>query len=78
MLGLVKRAAGEVSRATQTHIKLSTPPVNAMIEVRCSGEVPRCSNCQIHSLECQYEPARRDRLKEYDRIPIPELFTNCL
>ncbi|KAJ4992890.1 hypothetical protein SVAN01_01594 [Stagonosporopsis vannaccii] len=33
-------------------------------KVKCSGEVPRCTNCQTNSLSCVYEQARRDRLKE--------------
>jgi hypothetical protein len=35
------------------------------IEVRCSGEAPRCGSCQANDLDCVYEQARRDRLKEY-------------
>jgi hypothetical protein len=33
-------------------------------EIRCSGETPSCSNCQLISADCVYEASRRDRLKE--------------
>ncbi|KAF2844188.1 hypothetical protein T440DRAFT_484375 [Plenodomus tracheiphilus IPT5] len=33
-------------------------------EVRCTGDVPRCANCQENGSQCVYEPARQDRLKE--------------
>ncbi|KAF2625797.1 hypothetical protein BU25DRAFT_412445 [Macroventuria anomochaeta] len=33
-------------------------------KVKCSGDVPRCANCQATGLNCVYEQARRDRLKE--------------
>ena len=34
-------------------------------EVKCSGDIPRCTNCQTNSIGCVYEQSRRDRLKEY-------------
>lgn len=34
-------------------------------EVRCSGDLPRCANCERGNLACFYDPARRDRLGEY-------------
>ncbi|XPS68919.1 hypothetical protein M3J09_001199 [Ascochyta lentis] len=33
-------------------------------KVKCSGNIPRCLNCQASGLDCIYEQARRDRLKE--------------
>ncbi|KZM20197.1 DNA binding [Ascochyta rabiei] len=33
-------------------------------KVKCSGDIPRCLDCQISGLKCIYEQARRDRLKE--------------
>ncbi|KAH7366641.1 fungal-specific transcription factor domain-containing protein [Pyrenochaeta sp. MPI-SDFR-AT-0127] len=33
-------------------------------KVRCSGEVPRCTNCRTNDLNCVYEQARRDRLRD--------------
>ncbi|KAH9861477.1 hypothetical protein J1614_011224 [Plenodomus biglobosus] len=33
-------------------------------KVRCSGDMPRCANCQASNSQCVYEQARRDRLKE--------------
>jgi hypothetical protein len=43
---------------------------DGLSEVKCSGD-PICTYCQIHGLECEYEAARRDRLKEYShRVPV--------
>ncbi|KAF2134944.1 hypothetical protein P153DRAFT_362657 [Dothidotthia symphoricarpi CBS 119687] len=33
-------------------------------KVRCSGDIPRCTNCHVNGLSCTYEQARRDRLRE--------------
>ncbi|KAH7410079.1 fungal-specific transcription factor domain-containing protein [Phaeosphaeria sp. MPI-PUGE-AT-0046c] len=33
-------------------------------EIKCTGDGPPCSACQASSLECSYEQARRDRLRE--------------
>ncbi|CAN9445480.1 unnamed protein product [Alternaria alternata] len=37
-------------------------------EVRCSGDTPRCANCERNNLACVYDPARRDRLGEAMRL----------
>lgn len=34
------------------------------IEVRCSGETPRCATCERAGSVCVYDSARRDRLGE--------------
>lgn len=33
-------------------------------EIKCTGDGPPCSSCQASALECTYEQARRDRLRE--------------
>ncbi|KAL6710500.1 hypothetical protein ACN47E_008548 [Coniothyrium glycines] len=33
-------------------------------KVRCSGHLPRCTNCQTSDTTCVYDQARRDRLRE--------------
>ncbi|CAN9174537.1 unnamed protein product [Alternaria alternata] len=35
---------------------------------KCSGEVPHCSYCQINSLDCVYEKAKKDRLREATQL----------
>jgi hypothetical protein len=45
-----------------------------MVEVRCSGNVPRCAPCQLYALDCQYEPAQQDRLKEFVYVTLLHLF----
>ncbi|KAL6157198.1 hypothetical protein ACJQWK_06830 [Exserohilum turcicum] len=37
-------------------------------KVRCSGDLPRCANCERGNLACFYDPARRDRLGEAMRL----------
>ncbi|RII19286.1 hypothetical protein CUC08_Gglean001950 [Alternaria sp. MG1] len=37
-------------------------------KVRCSGDTPRCANCERNNLTCVYDPARRDRLGEAMRL----------
>ncbi|CAN9448106.1 unnamed protein product [Alternaria alternata] len=37
-------------------------------KVRCSGDTPRCANCERNNLACVYDPARRDRLGEAMRL----------
>ncbi|KAE8837832.1 hypothetical protein PTNB73_04160 [Pyrenophora teres f. teres] len=37
-------------------------------KVRCSGDTPRCANCERSNLVCVYDPARRDRLGEAMRL----------
>ncbi|CAI9629556.1 unnamed protein product [Alternaria burnsii] len=37
-------------------------------KVRCSGDTPRCTNCERNNLACVYDPARRDRLGEAMRL----------
>ncbi|OAL01148.1 hypothetical protein IQ06DRAFT_347212 [Phaeosphaeriaceae sp. SRC1lsM3a] len=33
-------------------------------KIKCTGDGPPCSSCQASALECTYEQARRDRLRE--------------
>lgn len=58
----VKRVADGVS---STHPVIFQCIADAAAEVKCSGDVPRCANCQASGLSCVYEQARRDRLREY-------------
>ncbi|KAF1849131.1 uncharacterized protein K460DRAFT_280163 [Cucurbitaria berberidis CBS 394.84] len=37
-------------------------------KVRCSGDLPCCTNCQISNSNCVYEQARRDRLREATQL----------
>jgi hypothetical protein len=57
-----KPAAGEVR--SHSHDTCSSL-LMCLTEVKCSGDTPRCQNCQRSDLVCVYDPARRDRLGEY-------------
>ncbi|KAF1945611.1 hypothetical protein EJ02DRAFT_451329 [Clathrospora elynae] len=37
-------------------------------KVKCTGDTPRCANCERSQLTCVYDPARRDRLGEAMRL----------
>lgn len=52
-------------------LRLSREAANVTTEVKRTGEVPRCSNCQTNDLSCVYEQARRDRLQESVCVPVP-------
>jgi hypothetical protein len=40
---------------------------HSVTEKKCSGDVPRCSNCQLNSLACTYGQPRRHHLEEFVR-----------
>jgi hypothetical protein len=64
------------ARACKTCRKRSIQPYTSALnsgadkppEVRCSGDTPRCANCERNNLTCVYDPARRDRLGEYVKL----------
>jgi hypothetical protein len=68
---LVKRAENEV-RVHLTIVLLRASAYQA-IEIKCSGEIPSCSNCHLISADCVYDPSRRDRLKEFVRSICPRI-----
>ncbi|KAF2703841.1 hypothetical protein K504DRAFT_507750 [Pleomassaria siparia CBS 279.74] len=47
----------------QCNVFGATNVADPSVEVKCTGEVPRCKSCEAADLPCIYEQARRDRLK---------------
>lgn len=42
---------------------LSLVPCSFFLEIKCSGDRPRCTNCQRQGHGCHYEQERKDRLR---------------